>query len=173
LNRHLLGHSQPCRTTTPRPPYLSERQESNLLFPVPKTGGLPFAFSPVLRVRVERTSLALQASAITGSAVGAVARGRARLLDLWSRLGRRARPWHPVSVTIRPSRFEGPATSPEVERGVRLRTHRLRWLGSIQPTTPFRAALASVLEPASGVEPPWSSLRVRCSPTRATPAFSV
>lgn len=48
----------------------SERQESNLLFPDPKSGGLPFAFSRMVpRARVERASLRLQRSAVTGSAV--------------------------------------------------------------------------------------------------------
>ena len=48
----------------------SERQESNLLFPDPKSGGLPFAFSRMVpRAQVERASLRLQRSAVTGSAV--------------------------------------------------------------------------------------------------------
>jgi hypothetical protein len=50
---------------------------------------------------------------------------------------------HRVRVSIPPGRFERPTTSPEVERGVEL---------------------------VAGVEPAWSALRVRCSPTRARPA---
>lgn len=47
----------------------SERQESNLLCPDPKSGGLPFAFTPMVpRVRVERTSPHFQRGAFTGLA---------------------------------------------------------------------------------------------------------
>ena len=70
----------------------SGTRESNSASSAPKAGGAPCTMSQVVpRARVERASLRLQRSAVTGSAVEGLR--------------------HPVSVTIRPGRSENPATS--------------------------------------------------------------
>ena len=88
--------SQPTLLTRATPTW-SETWESNPAIPVPKTGGPPWTMSLMVpRVGYAPTSPALQAGAVTRSAVE----------------GHRVRGSNP------PRRFEGPATSPDVERGI-------------------------------------------------------
>ena len=89
----------------------SETWESNPAGPAPEAGGPPWTMSLVPRVGYAPTSPALQAGAVTSSAVE----------------GYRVRGSNP------PRRFEGPATSPDVERGMKSRLFLLLGLPAMEP----------------------------------------
>lgn len=111
-----------------------------------QTGGPPWAMTLVPRARIERASPRLQRGAFTRAAIEG---------------------WYRVRVSSPSLRLERPTISPEIQRGTGTR--------SVASGTRARrvrtCATCAQSEPASGVEPPWASLRRRCPPARATPAL--
>ncbi len=124
------------------------------------------------RVGIEPTYPRLQGGAFTRPAIGTLRGTPCRLRSDLAGLKDR-RPHQKSNGAYRPRarRSEGLVAPRRLrDSGIELWTLYRGRPGSVGRLRPRGQHGEHVLELASGVEPPWSSLRMRCSPTRATPA---